>query len=99
MPRKARAGGTGGSYTIILDKTRSATSGELWRCRMTGFKAPFFGATPRAACLQVGQAVESHIEQRLAVGTATTGSKGRKTPMRTKARTRRTQQQLAESIL
>ena len=96
MPRKARAGGGGGTYTIILDRSRSA-GGEPWRCRMTGFKAPFFGATPRAACLQAGQAIESHLEQRVtASSSAASLTRGRKATVRTKTRGRRT---MAESVL
>ena len=81
---------------MILDRSRSA-GGEPWRCRMTGFKAPFFGATPRAACLQAGQAIESHLEQRLTATTsAATGTRGRKVTVRSKTRGRR---QMAESTL
>ena len=97
MPRKARAGGgAGGTYTLILDRSRSA-GGEPWRCRMTGFKAPFFGATPRAACLQAGQAIESHLEQRVtAASSATSATRGRKATVRTKSRGRRA---MAESAI
>ena len=97
MPRKARAGGgAGGTYTVVIDRSRSA-GGEPWRCRMAGFKAPFFGHSPRAALLQCGQAIESHLEQRItATGSATTATRGRKAVTRTKSRGRR---QMAEPAL
>jgi hypothetical protein len=96
MPRKARIGsGNSGPYNIICERIRS-TTGEQWRCRMVGFKAPFFGATPRAAVLQAGQAIESHLEQRLTVATTSTTTRGRKATVRTKTRGRR---QMAESVL
>lgn len=99
MPRKARVAGGGsgaGTYTILMDKTRSATAGELWRCRVSGFKQPFFGVTPRAAALQAGQAIESMIEHRLTAGAAAASPQGRKATVRTRTRTRtRRQPQLA----
>ena len=96
MPRKARTGGgAGGTYTVIIDRSRSA-GGEPWRCRMTGFKAPFFGPSPRAALLQAGQAIESHLEQRVSAASSTAATRGRKATVRTKSRGRRV---MAESTL
>jgi len=105
MPRKARVssgtGGTGGTYHIAMDRTRSATKGDLWRCRITGFSQPFYGKTPVAACSQAGLFVQSELDLRLQSAAANTGStiartRGRKATVRTKTRGRPT---MAESAL
>jgi hypothetical protein len=84
MPRKARAQAVIG---LTIDRPRTTSNTGQWRCRINGFKEPFFGSTLRAACLQAVQALESQMEEQALHRPAAKAMAG--TPGRRRVATRR----------
>jgi hypothetical protein len=84
MPRKARS--SGALINIAIDRPRTNSATAQWRCRIAGFKEPFFGASLRACCLQAVQALESQMEEQANRPAKAAGAQAG-APVRTRRRT------------